>query len=1286
MSSTEKDIEQKVRKLDSDGISKGKELEALSQAQAQLQNINNERLNNIRSEREYASAVDQNNQNISQIAGIMAQQPSPQTQQGLSPGTQAILSKYGYGQPGTKTSRSSSRQVTPQNIVINNNTENKTTNNIQVPQQATPVVKPAAENTGRFKAWLDNEFARQKEQSAIREKEFEKREWSLSRTTNKLMDFIKDIGSSISENLNPKKISSFFGDEIKTLMFLFGFNFLANNWKKVLLTVDKIEGWIRDTAGYFGVGKLGKELSAKGETFIGDLKRWLGGKADSKETLGQTLYRLFWNPEGTGGKGIFDLLLLKFKHFFEARADAVKAVKIPTSSSKEPLEILKTIGLYLKDVITAFLGGKEGLMKSVGDSLQRDSMSKTIGEDHSWANKNAASSTDSAAYTKNTSYGDAVISLGTKSQNYMESKDFTSSGELINGGAVSIKQSKAIGSMLSDTNSGTVHTTGIIGGFKRLSDSASKHGTTLVDNNFFSKQLEPLGLDLTDINDTLGAPKKFKYISVPKEVYDKIYEGTDAEYAGLMAGANQALDNAIPFIGNNALETGTLMATGAAIGSVVPGAGTLAGAAIGAGIGYVSSKILHDPIVRGMINWGTAKVKEGFSKDNKLLLVPADEFPDEPGEMIPVYDEKSKIHRRERYFEFHEVTPEIMDRLRKKIGDKINMGDKFSFGFEDTESVKKFSEFLVEAKKKVLEKNIEEHKKKKNFASANIQQKKLNSISSDLDYQKHYSAIEEYNAKEKKRQEEFNKEWNESRISVASDNIVEDVKSGLNTAKNFFTDVFNGTSIGDAFDRFQEGKYSLKAPEKISNQEQRRRVVRAMNFSMNELGLTKEQAAGLAGNFLRESQMITTAKEGTYGATGIAQWLGVRKKAFEHSGPFTEEEKAAGWKYYDGPGSGQPLGNASFEDQLKFVKWEMENIGSYKNGLKKIKEAKTVDEAAANVFGYYEFSVGPEKAVAHMIKHKQDGLGSLKKGIEFARDALLTYDSMNGVADPMSSPEANPYLNKDSGVLLADESTTEKTDNLLEASNFSKDYWASASPEVFTPEENKNLELLAEKSNLSTEPIPEKRPTKENPITSKESTSIPKEEKIPAKEISPEEKRFDLEVRMAIANVPSIADRFREHIENAKRLLDKGEKIKEPFSIEKAKDDYLREVNEIIEEAKIKKEWLFGKESLVDSEITKIKADNTNLVGSISSFDTSNLASNIKESKDVKGISEKVEKVVTELGDQKYILIELTNRVTDLAMVAASSGNNITVNNQPQQKTRDFSNIAPWSGNSNIGI
>lgn len=136
-------------------------------------------------------------------------------------------------------------------------------------------------------------------------------------------------------------------------------------------------------------------------------------------------------------------------------------------------------------------------------------------------------------------------------------------------------------------------------------------------------------------------------------------------------------------------------------------------------------------------------------------------------------------------------------------------------------------------------------------------------------------------------------------------------------------------------------------------------VGKAMQYFMNK-GLTDYQAAGLVGNLMRESSLDYKAVNKGSNAYGLAQWLGDRK-----TGLFK--------KYGNNP---------TFEQQLDYV-WDELN-STHKNGLRMLKASKSAEEAARNAMGYYEFSAGPEKAIANMIKHGQDGEGSMRKGVNFA--------------------------------------------------------------------------------------------------------------------------------------------------------------------------------------------------------------------------------------------------------------------------------------------------------------
>lgn len=140
---------------------------------------------------------------------------------------------------------------------------------------------------------------------------------------------------------------------------------------------------------------------------------------------------------------------------------------------------------------------------------------------------------------------------------------------------------------------------------------------------------------------------------------------------------------------------------------------------------------------------------------------------------------------------------------------------------------------------------------------------------------------------------------------------------------------------------------------------------KAMSFFQSK-GLTSHQAAGLVGNLIRESRLDPTAVNKHSGAIGIAQWLGDRKKKLLA-------------KYGKNP---------TFDQQLDFV-WEELN-STHKKGLEMLKQSLNVEEAAANAFGWYEFSVGPKGAIQEMKKHGQDGLKSYNQGIEFSKTLLLS--------------------------------------------------------------------------------------------------------------------------------------------------------------------------------------------------------------------------------------------------------------------------------------------------------
>ena len=183
---------------------------------------------------------------------------------------------------------------------------------------------------------------------------------------------------------------------------------------------------------------------------------------------------------------------------------------------------------------------------------------------------------------------------------------------------------------------------------------------------------------------------------------------------------------------------------------------------------------------------------------------------------------------------------------------------------------------------------------------------------------------------------------------------------------------------------------------------QMKKARQAVDYFVNK-GLTKAQAAGLVGNLMRESGMNIAATNPNSGAYGLGQWLGNRKtRLFRRYG------------YHP-----------TFEQQLDYV-WDELNT-SHRRGLQMLRASKTVNDAARNAFGYYEFSAGPEAAVRAMngagknTKWKNpNGTYALNSGIKNAQmifgEVPVTMDNAGDtlVLDtPESVPNIQPIISND---------------------------------------------------------------------------------------------------------------------------------------------------------------------------------------------------------------------------------------------------------------------------------
>lgn len=587
------DIENKVRKMSSQKPEDGKDLQQLQEAQNQIVQINAERQGNLQTARLENNADAANNETMSQavemaaLGGLGGGAAVQQQVQAMNPQTQAVLGKYGLGQPKVQRTSSRSVQVTPQKITINNNTTNTTTNNVAVPaaniggpvQGRTLAVKQNPdEGQARFKTWISNAFAKQNQQAAAREKEYQRREWSLTRSTNKLMKHLSDLGKSVSERLDPRKLASSVGGQFKTILFLFGTMFLAKNWKRIIKFAANVETFFfgepdpqTGERGEPGFKKFFRELWT-GENGIGE---WLVGAFGGKkgESLGEAFKNLFWNDKENG---ILQLLGKAISNFFKERGDAVKAIKIPELNLQDMPGTLKSMVQYLGDILKALVGGADAVKSSIGNSINRVSIES---ERNFGIGNNIGHKVEDRAggIFSNTSLGDKVLTekKDGKTAVHVLPGAIDSDGNLTDKVSSSISQANSLAYSSSDMakKTGYVETAKVSAGLSRLNNAIIDKGTIPVSQDFLNEyltvdQIENLRNSGNIIN------KKFKYHKRKKTKEELAREGAGDFLE--TAGKSMIFNNATQ-LGDGGLiyNTGKAMATGNPNHIVGPNAGAI---------------------------------------------------------------------------------------------------------------------------------------------------------------------------------------------------------------------------------------------------------------------------------------------------------------------------------------------------------------------------------------------------------------------------------------------------------------------------------------------------------------------------------------------------------------------------------------------------------------------------------------------------------------------------------------------------------------------------------------
>ena len=743
MAADNESLEEKSKKVSEKKIDKGEEVQSFQEAQNQLQQLQAAQKENIQLNRAYSSAQAQQNDIMAQAAEIAASGDNTGPVQGrelqLNPQTQAILGKYGYGRPKTETSTiSNSGPVQGRGIIINNKTENKTTNNVNVSTPPTVVSKSGGDGgMSKFKTWISSSFARQKAQDAVRQREFDKKEWSLSRSSRRVMDKLEEVGKTIGENLDPRKVATFFMDQLKTLLFLLGFGLLSKNWKEILKKVAGIEAWCRKTLKYFGISLGdGFKMESGRSQFVKDLISFLGGDPEGKDGAFTVLWKLFKDAVKLFGK--------RLKVMFKERANAIKALGFPNIDFSNVGEAIRTLGQYIGDLFAIIFGGTEGLKQSIGHTVYNEGRASSMDKKGGWSrdvNPFDSSNID------NTSWGDASIVRG---DNVMDVGDFNGD-RLANNTSAAIKRAKGVASMMNDfgglssQNARKVYTAGVMSGFQDLQNAANDNGGVLVDLDFI-KQLSDLGITVP-----WTYKIRYKFVKRKKDESDFYNEGASPMAAGTEAYIGQEIRNKVTDANplTSALRT----------------------------IKHVFlpwTNITDNSKARALGAGAVSGFKRLGADDYTLELVPGTD--PRRGEWVNVRTKVGETawgpkyeERPTKWFYYYTLPPEAIENIRSQLEKKLQMEEgTFKFDTSSRESMEALNKYMTELKKKKIE-------EKRGYLNANGVNDggvnaRINNLESDYDPEI-WKEYDEVDAETKKMWDEYNKEFEDSQTGKFVNNV-----------------------------------------------------------------------------------------------------------------------------------------------------------------------------------------------------------------------------------------------------------------------------------------------------------------------------------------------------------------------------------------------------------------------------------------------------------------------------------------------------------------------------------
>ena len=828
------DINKKTNKLAEENPRKGKEMQQYNEVENQLQMINAERQNNLALEKQDLGTEAQMTETLSQ-AGAMAASGvgGGAAAASFTPQTQATLGKYGLqGEPRTVRSSTHDVRVQPNNITINNTTNTTTTNNIQTgvgplqgrPVQFLPQQSPEAQGQAKFKTWLTNLFAQQKEANLKRTKEYEKREWSLTRSANKMLRKMQDVGKDVMGTFNPKNIGTTVGNQMRVLLMLFGIKFLAKNFDRIVEIGTGVYHFLRDSVNYFGITKEGKALVARGGGLRGDLIRFLGGDPkDPKVSLMSVFKDIFGE--------LSDHIKLYFEKQMAMRGMAMKAIKFPDLKiggeggggwigdlvgklGNVFSKAFSGVTTYLGDILTALVDPKAGIQRSIRTEIN------TTGERESTAARKREGEPSMFTNHGDINSGDhALVETGKNGQRKYSilANALDASGNLENTAGAYISQgSDILGAMNDAAKYGRYDVARLTSGLSRLEESAMRNGQVTVDKEFLDKVYGPTNAQKLVQS---GQIKKvrMKFVEEEMSTRDKYLEQI---YANEKHGDETYLGN---------VARNSIAIPKAVWRTVVQGDNV-----------WDASRDMLNDMAAMPINGIYQSWKRGREeKDKKLVLVPADD-------PRPAATLDGRVTTEGDYYQ---LTPQALSWLATNIF-------KSKGGFNPSDQT-----FISGATFKLSQVGGGKAEMNKKW---NLRGKDQFQSQYDVDLNGKFAELQHLTNLEAAYDDRLNNDAWSRRTATIGNNFGNAINSAVNWAGGLMSGA--GRALG-----------ITGGTKRITRAESKKNAAYIMNYLTKKKGLQPHQAAGIVGNLMAESGLNPSSNAiDTNGlrAGGLAAWNG----------------------------------------------------------------------------------------------------------------------------------------------------------------------------------------------------------------------------------------------------------------------------------------------------------------------------------------------------------------------------------------------------------------------------